>query len=101
MGVVMVVRFKGVDRERFGEAHERVAAKVNELARDMGATHHDVYYSPSLGEAVVIDEWPSREVAERFWATDTFRSALAESGVGPPDEVYALEPIEGDPAYRF
>jgi hypothetical protein len=49
----------------------------------------------------VIDEWPSPEDAERFWSSETFRSALGEVGFPPPADVYVLEKVEGDPMYRF
>jgi quinol monooxygenase YgiN len=97
----MVLRFTHDDLDAVGPIHDRVAAKVNELGKSMGAIHHDVYVSRKTGEFVVIDEWRSPEDAERFWATDTFRSALAEEGLGPPTEVYVLERAEGDPLLRF
>lgn len=100
MSVVMVLRFPygGID---IGAIHDEVAAKVNELAKSMGAIHHDIYLSRQTNEVVVIDEWPSADDANAFWATDTFREALGGAGMGPPSEVYVLEHVDGDPAYRF
>jgi heme-degrading monooxygenase HmoA len=100
MSVLMVIRFTGVERERVGPAHEQVAGKVNELGKQMGAIHHDIYWSPSHSEVVVIDEWRSAEDAEKFWATDEFREALAEVGFPPPADVYVLERVE-DTSLRF
>ena len=103
MSVVMVLRFKveDIDKETLAKTHDEVAAKVNELGKSMGVIHHDIYYSAGTGEAVVIDEWPSAEDAEKFWSTDTFRSALGDAGMPPPAEVYVLERVEGNPSFRF
>jgi hypothetical protein len=104
VSVVMVVRFKveGIDSAAgVAQLHDAVASKVNELAKQMGAIHHDCFYSPSTGEGVVIDEWPSPADAEAFWSTDTFGAAMAEAGVGPLGEVLVLEKAPLDPQYRF
>jgi uncharacterized protein with GYD domain len=100
MSVLMVLRFTGVGREGVGAAHERVAGRVNELAKQMGAIHHDIYWSPSHSEVVVIDEWTSPEDARKFWETDEFRAALGAEGFPAPDDVYVLERVE-DTTLRF
>ena len=100
MSVVMVVRLP-YDGNDIGAIHDEVAAKVNDLAKSMGAIHHEIYLSRQTNEAVVIDEWASADDANAFWATDTFREALGGAGMRPPTEVSILEKVEGDPACRF
>lgn len=101
MSVMMILRWKDMDRDTIRALHDEVAPKVNELARSMGASHHHVYYAPQSNECVMIDEWPSPLEAEQFWGTDQFREMLGAAGGRPPDEVTVLESAGADTAYEF
>ena len=101
MSIVLIARYKNRDRHEVVRTHDEVAARINELARSLGAVHHHVYYSEQTREGVVIDEWQSPEGPERLFSSAEFQSALADSGMGQPDEILFLEPVSDNQALQY
>jgi Antibiotic biosynthesis monooxygenase len=101
MSVVWIARWKGVDPEQQARGHDEAAARIAQMSKDMGATHHNVFHCHDTGEGFVIDAWDSREGLERFLSSPDFQSAISDAGFSQPDETLILDELPGDPQYRW
>jgi len=69
MSVFMVMRVPGnpADLERFAQSHGDLMKKVAGEGRAQGAIHHA--FAKGENEIVIIDEWPSAEQFQSFFAS--------------------------------
>jgi len=91
MSVIMTMRAKGdvAAFERYASEHGDQLLRITEEAKQRGLKHH--LFAAGDGEIVVIDEWPTEEAFQEFFASQSeIPQVMAAAGVqGQPEITFS------------